>query len=156
MPARLEGTLARFSPLSVPPYIFGNLPYFLHVLYLFDGFCGIDTPVLFPCFQDHPDGQIVAGQLAGPLSDGSAAMRPSMRHSGTASSFKLPGSPVYIPRARKGRPKELVVHFNSFHMNDFLALLKFPARFEDDARDDVELEAGWPDEGNFISYSPFP
>ena len=112
---------------------------------------------MFPCFQDHPDGQIaIAGQLAGPLSDGSAAMRPSMRHSGTASSFKLPGSPVYIPRARKGRPKELVVHFNSFHMNDFLALLKFPARFEDDARDDVELEAGWPDEGNFISYSPFP
>lgn len=61
--------------------------------------------VMFPCFQDHPDGQIaIAGQLAGPLSDGSAAMRPSMRHSGTASSFKLPGSPVYIPRARKGRP----------------------------------------------------
>ena len=45
--------------------------------------------------------------------------------SGTASSFKAIRG--YSANARKGRPKELVVHFNSFRMNDFLALLKFSA-----------------------------
>ena len=44
------------------------------------------------------------------------------------------GSPVgYATNVRNGRPNELVVHFNSFRMNGFLASLDFSHAFETEA-----------------------
>jgi dipeptidyl aminopeptidase/acylaminoacyl peptidase len=44
------------------------------------------------------------------------------------------GSPVgYATNVRNGRPNELVVHFNSFRMNGFLASVDFSHAFETDA-----------------------
>jgi len=57
------------------------------------------------------------------------------------------GSPVgYTANVRNGRPNELVVHFNSFRMNGFLAALDFSHVFEDG----VEPERD--EQGNFFVY----
>ena len=60
------------------------------------------------------------------------------------------GSPVgYTANVRNGRPNELVVHFDSFRMNGFLALLDFSRVFEDGAEPERD------EKGNFfVSVSP--
>ena len=60
------------------------------------------------------------------------------------------GSPVgYAANVRNGRPNKLVVHFNSFRMNGFLALLDFTRVFEDGAEPERD------EQGNFfVSISP--
>ena len=60
------------------------------------------------------------------------------------------GSPVgYATNVRNGRPNELVVHFNSFRMNGFLASLDFSRAFE------TEAAAERDEQGNlFLSVTP--
>jgi hypothetical protein len=51
------------------------------------------------------------------------------------------GSPVaYTANVRNGKPNELVVHFNSFRMNGFLASIEFSRIFEGDEGADPERE----------------
>jgi hypothetical protein len=60
------------------------------------------------------------------------------------------GSPQgYTANVRNGRPNELVVHFSSFRMNGFLALLDFSSVFEDGAEPERD------EQGNlFVTVSP--
>lgn len=60
------------------------------------------------------------------------------------------GSPVgYAANVRNARPSELVVHFNSFRMNGFLASLDFSHAFETEAAAERD-ERGHP----FVSVTP--
>jgi hypothetical protein len=64
------------------------------------------------------------------------------------------GSPVaYAANVRNGRPNELVVHFNSFCMNGFLASIDFSSAFEDGEGAGSEPERD--EQGNwYVSVTP--
>lgn len=64
------------------------------------------------------------------------------------------GSPVaYAANVRNGRPNELVVHFNSFRVNGFLASLDFSSAFEDG--EGADSQPGRDEQGNwYVSVAP--
>jgi len=64
------------------------------------------------------------------------------------------GSPVaYAANVRNGRPNELIVHFNSFRMNGFLASIDFSGAFEDGGGAGSEPERD--EQGNwYVSVTP--